>query len=368
MRYKDIKVYDLISHLYSLIIAILLHILYYMSFIETHIEQAFALDKTIPDHNEKFEHLAVELFRYQASNNPVYKSFINHLGINPNQIATIQDIPFLPVEFFKSHKVITGNSNPSVIFHSSGTTSANTSKHYIIDEEVYHKSCIRSFEYFYGDLEEFIILGLLPSYLEQQNSSLIHMVRKFMEKSNNPQCDFFLDDHESLLDTLTTTLSNKKKLLIGVSYALLDLVEKHDTQLRDLQDKDSLIVMETGGMKGRRNEITRNELHSVLKSGFGIDQVHSEYGMTEILSQAYSQENGIYNCPPWMKILTRDLNDPQILLEDNATGGINIIDLANVYSCSFIASQDLGKCHKNGNFEVLGRFDTSDVRGCNLMV
>jgi phenylacetate-coenzyme A ligase PaaK-like adenylate-forming protein len=282
---------------------------------------------------------------------------------NPSDTKRIEDIPFLPIQFFKTHQVITGEKEPHIIFSSSGTTGSTTSKHYVHDLKLYEQSFTKAFELQYGQPTDYVILGLLPSYLERTGSSLIYMVNHFIKHSPHPESNFYLNNLEELYKTLQSLESQgKKTLLIGVSFALLDFVEQYQLRL------NHTIVMETGGMKGRRTELVRAELHEQLCQGFGVDCIHSEYGMTELLSQAYSKENGVFECPPWMKIVIRDTEDPLTILPPNKNGGINIIDLANLNSCAFIATQDLGKLHHNGSFEVIGRFDHSDVRGCNLMV
>jgi phenylacetate-coenzyme A ligase PaaK-like adenylate-forming protein len=305
---------------------------------------------------------ALATFHYQYRHNEVYKDYCNYLNIAPNDITQLYQIPFLPIQFFKSKKVVSGSFQPQAIFTSSGTTGTTTSSHYVKNTGLYELSFTNGFEHFYGPVQEYCVLALLPSYLERQGSSLIYMVQDFIQRSKYPQSGFFLRDHEKLVAQLAHLEKLKTKtLLIGVSFALLDLVEQHPMQLKHCT------VMETGGMKGRRKEMIREELHDRLKIGFGIANVHSEYGMTELLSQAYSKGNGIFQGPPWMKVLIRDTEDPMSLQPLGKTGGLNVIDLANIDSCSFIATQDLGKVHHNGSFEVLGRFDHADVRGCNLM-
>lgn len=309
-----------------------------------------------------FKSKALEVFQYQFEHNKVYRSFCDLLYKSPSDIKEIEEIPFLPISFFKSHKVMSSKQPAEIVFSSSGTTGMQTSKHYVTKVSWYEKSYLATFQQFYGDVEGYAILGLLPSYLEREGSSLIYMAKDLIEKSRNSNSGFYLHQLDVLAEKLYTfDESGHKTLLIGVSYALLDLIEKHTFQLKNT------IIMETGGMKGKRKELVRDALHAVLKKGFGVSQIHSEYGMTELLSQAYSKGNGIFECPPWMKVLTRDPEDPFSLVK-NQTGGINIIDLANVNSCSFIATQDLGKVYPNGTFEVVGRFDASDVRGCNLMI
>ena len=310
-----------------------------------------------------FNEVALQVFKHQFENNPVYRSFCDLLYIHPVDVKTIQQIPFLPIQFFKSHEVLSSREQIEETFLSSGTTGSITSKHLVTDISWYKESFTKGFEYFYGAIEDYTVLALLPNYLERTGSSLIYMVDDFIKKSKSPESGFYLNNIDDLAEKLIQ-LDKKgdKILLIGVSFALLDLIEKHQFQLQNT------IVMETGGMKGRRKEITRDELHSLLSKGFGTDKIHSEYGMTELLSQGYSNGDGIFECPPWMKILTRDTDDPLSVLSNQKSGGINVIDLANYNSCSFIATQDLGKVYSDGSFSVLGRFDHSDVRGCNLMV
>lgn len=313
--------------------------------------------------SHKFEKVALEIFQFQAKNNFVYKEFLSHLHIDIQNIVKVEDIPFLPIQFFKSHKVVSSEETIQRTFLSSGTTGNEQSKHFVADLSIYEESFTKGFEHFYGAIEDYTVLALLPSYMERDGSSLIYMVNNFIQKSRNGKSGFYLNNLEELAKNLVDLdKNNEKVLLIGVSFALLDLVEKHKFKLKNT------IVMETGGMKGRRKELIREELHQILQEGFGVENIHSEYGMTELLSQAYSKGNGIFECPPWMKILTRDTEDALTVLPDGKSGGINIIDLANVNSCSFIATQDLGKTDPNGTFEVLGRFDNSDIRGCNLMV
>lgn len=314
-----------------------------------------------------FKKLALEVFRYQATNNEVYKSYLRALRIEPEQVNTTEAIPFLPIEFFKTHQVITNSKikiQKSKLFSSSGTTGEHTSKHYVPDISLYEHSFFKCFEMFYGKPEEYCILALLPSYLEREGSSLVYMADKLINASNNKNSGFFLHNLDELAQRLMGKLE-KKTLLLGVTYALLDLAEKIKGPL---PDGDKLIVMETGGMKGKRKEMVREELHRILCKAFGLQTIHSEYGMTELLSQAYSKGEGIFRCPPWMKVLARDVNDPFSLVSRGATGGLNIIDLANIHSCAFISTADLGKVYADGSFEVLGRFDHSDLRGCNLLL
>ena len=311
----------------------------------------------------EFEQLAIQIFKHQFENNRVYRSFCDLLYKHPSEVKTILDIPFLPIQFFKTREVLSSKKPVKITFTSSGTTGSETSKHHITDLSIYEQSFTKGFEHFYGKIEDYVILGLLPSYLEREGSSLVYMVDSMIKTSNHPESGFYLNNLSELKDTLTKVDSEGKKvLLIGVSFALLDLVETHQFNLKNT------IVMETGGMKGRRKEIIRTELHNILKKGFGVAQIHSEYGMTELLSQAYSKGEGVFTCPPWMKVLTRDTEDALTIQESGKTGGLNIIDLANVNSCAFIATQDLGKTNLDGSFEVIGRFDNSDIRGCNLMV
>ncbi|MDR2009271.1 MAG: acyltransferase [Bacteroidales bacterium] len=310
---------------------------------------------------KKFESIALEAFNYQFNNNPVYRQFCNLLNIKSQNIDTINKIPFLPVEFFKTHKVISGENNVEIIFTSSSTTGAEPSRHYITDLSIYTESFFRSFRIFYGDPEKYRILGLLPAYLERKGSSLVYMVNELINRSQNKSSGFFLNDLISLENTIKELEKNDQKyILIGVSFALLDFAECSDIIIKNG------IIMETGGMKGRRKEITREELHSVLKNSFRVNNIHSEYGMTELLSQAYSKGNGIFRCPPWMKVLTREVEDP-LNVKATGNGGINIIDLANINSCCFIAISDLGSVYPDGSFYISGRFDNSDIRGCNLM-
>jgi len=313
--------------------------------------------------NSDFDECALRIFNYQFSNNPVYHSFVTSLGRDPSEISTPDKIPFLPVEFFRNHKVITGNFPVKMIFESSGTTGILPGRHYVNDLGLYEESFLGSFRLFYGDPEEFLIAALLPSYTEREGSSLVYMADNLIRRTKDPLSGFYRDSTSGLLSAISQRRSeNRKILLLGVSFALLYLAEK------DAPDLSGVTIMETGGMKGRRKELTRSELHSILKEKFNVRSIHSEYGMTELLSQAYSKGNGVFYSPPWMKIKLRDPQDPLSLIDTHSkTGGINIIDLANINSCSFIATGDLGKVHDDGGFEVLGRFDNSDIRGCNLM-
>ena len=312
---------------------------------------------------KEFEKISLKVFRYQYDNNAVYHDFCNFLKKDKQNVKSVKEIPFLPIQFFKSHEVLSSIDPIQETFTSSGTTGMVTSRHLVTDLSYYEQSFRMAFSQFYGNIEDYAVLALLPSYLERKGSSLIYMVEDLIQGSNNPDSDFYLHNYDELITKLTT-LDNAGQniLLIGVTYALLDLVEKYSFDLKNT------IIMETGGMKGRRKEMIREELHDVLCKGFGVSKIHSEYGMTELLSQAYSLGDGIFECPPWMDILVRDTEDALSYVDYGKTGGINVIDLANINSCSFIATQDLGKKYPNQSFEVLGRFDNSDIRGCNLMV
>lgn len=310
----------------------------------------------------EFERIAINVFRYQYQNVGVYRNFCNLMHCDSKDVNKIEEIPFLPIQFFKTHSIIASGFSPEIIFTSSGTTGMQTSKHQVAKLELYEESFSRSFSHFYGDPSKYVILALLPSYLEREGSSLIYMVKDLIEESHNPLSGFYLNEMDALVEKLNFLEKTcQKSLLIGVSYALLDLIEKENLNLR------YTVIMETGGMKGRRKEMIKEELHEVLKKGFGVENIHSEYGMTELLSQAYSLGDGIFKCPPWMKILTRDPEDA-LTYVSGKTGGLNVVDLANLHSCAFIATQDLGKVHNDGSFEIMGRFDASDIRGCNLMV
>ncbi len=311
----------------------------------------------------EFNALALETFRFQYKNNSVYRKFCELLNQHPKTVGSVEQIPFLPISFFKTHPVVSSVKPYDITFTSSGTTGQETSKHFVTDLSIYEESFRRGFESFYGDIEEYTVLALLPSYLEREGSSLIYMVNDLIKNSKNPHSGFYLHDLAALKEKLDFLETNKHKtLLIGVSFALLDLTEKYSFNLKNT------VVMETGGMKGRRKEMIRAELHHLLKSGFGVENIHSEYGMTELLSQAYSSKNGIFEYPSWMKVLIRDPEDALTLLPEGKSGGVNVIDLANINSCSFIATQDLGKNLGKGKSEILGRFDNSDIRGCNLLV
>lgn len=313
----------------------------------------------------EFEPLALELFHFQAAANPVYKAYIQARGINPSRISTVGEIPFLPISLFKTHHVYCGSGfDPDLFYSSSGTTGQLTSRHYYWSEKFYLEHSLRLFEANYGSISDYHILALLPSYLERQGSSLIAMVDYLISQSNSDFSGFYLYNHDDLIKALfTCTDSDKKVLLIGVTFALLDMVER----LNEIPLFDNLIIMETGGMKGRRREMIREEVHPILKDGFHVNAIHSEYGMTELMSQAYSKCNGKYILPKTMDVYIRDIHDP-FAYQNKNVGGMNIVDLANFHSCAFIETQDLGKKYENGELEILGRFDNSDVRGCNLMV
>jgi len=313
--------------------------------------------------DEEFQDIALRIFRFQAENSHVYREYLFHLGINVSAINNITQIPFLPIEFFKTHQILFADKPIEKAFFSSGTTGQQRSNHFVSDISIYEKSFMEGFKLFYGNPEDYCIVALLPSYMENESSSLVYMADYLINKSKNEYSGFYLN----ALDELPLKLKKLESLgqttiLLGVSYALLDLVEQFPVKL------SHAIIMETGGMKGRRKELTKKELHQVLCSGFGVGSIHSEYGMTELLSQAYAKADGKFFTPPWMKILIRDTYDPFTFLEPGKSGGINIIDLANIYSCSFIETKDLGKMNSDGSFEVLGRFDYSDIRGCNLLV
>lgn len=310
----------------------------------------------------EFDALALEVFRFQVQQNKVYKEFVNLLKINPDSITQVEEIPFLPISFFKSHQV-TSTSSCEKVFKSSGTGNQTRSNHFVSSLSVYQESFTKGFASFYGSYKDYTFLALLPSYLEQGDSSLVYMADFFIEETKQNGSQFYLNNHSELNTKIKELETNRKPyLLIGVSYALLDFVEEFP------QSNTTGIIMETGGMKGRRKELTKEELHQTLSKGFGCKNIHSEYGMTELLSQAYSQENGDYSCPPWMKVVTRSTTDPLELTPTGTRGLINVIDLANIYSCSFIATDDVGLVQDDQTFKILGRFDTAEIRGCNLMV
>ncbi|QNF35430.1 acyl transferase [Adhaeribacter swui] len=321
-----------------------------------------------PTKGVDFEQRALDLFHYQAIHNPVYRIYLQQLGVNPPTIQNFKKIPFLPIEFFKTQAVKTGDFIPETTFLSSGTTQNERSQHFLADLPFYLQNTQLLFENQYGPLTDYLFLALLPSYIEQGNSSLVAMVNFFMQKSGQPKPGFFLYNLEDLIAALDPVQVNGKKVvLFGVTYALLDLADL--VQALNYTDLfKNVIIMETGGMKGRRREMIRAELHAQLQTAFEVNAIHSEYGMTELLSQAYSTERGLFTCPSTMQILLRDMNDPFDVNPELKTGGINIIDLANVDSCAFIETKDIGKLYPDNSFEVLGRFDNSDIRGCNLLV
>lgn len=315
------------------------------------------------ENNKDFEKVAIEVFNYQYQYNSIYKKWVDYLNINTKEVNNINDIPYIPVSLFKTHKIKSYSQEAEIIFSSSGTTGGNTSKHYVKSIDLYQRAYIKSFEEYYGPIEEYTFLALLPSYMEREGSSLIMMAEDLIKRSNYADSGFYLYNYDELYKKLTELKAKKRKtILLGVSFAILEFAENYTINFPDL------IVMETGGMKGRRKEVLREELHSIYNNAFGTKSIHSEYGMTELLSQAYSKGNGIFYCPLQMKILIRDTNDPLSIQPKGKSGGINIIDLYNIHSCSFIATQDLGKVLEDGSFEILGRFDNSDIRGCNLLI
>ena len=319
-------------------------------------------DKIFNVDDKNFEQIAFEVFQFQYINNNIYKSYCDLLKKTPSNIGDISGIPFLPISFFKSHSVMCTKKYDKV-FHSSGTTNENLSKHYVSDINIYEQSFLKNFIDNYGDPKDYVILGLLPNYMENKNSSLIYMVNNLIELSESNDSGFFLKEYDFIIEKMKSLArENKKIILVGVSYALLDLTESKNLNF------ENTIIIETGGMKGRRREMIKKELHETLKERTGLKKIHSEYGMTELLSQAYSKGDGIFSCPNWMRVYIRDINDPNFLYSNNKSGGINIIDLANINSCSFIATEDMGSLHKNGNFEIMGRIDHTDTRGCNLLV
>ena len=312
--------------------------------------------------NAAFADEAYKIFTFQFAHNPVYEQWCKLLFTDAQNTLLPHQIPFLPISFFKSHKIASTNFDEAAIFESSGTLQTINSKHFVKDIDLYKTSFIKAFQLFYGDIKDWCIIGLLPSYLERNGSSLIMMVDELIKMSNHAISGFYLDDHEKLHATLQMLEAKQQKtLLIGVTFGLLDFTEKFSMQLQHT------VVMETGGMKGRRKEMTRAEVHEILKQKLGVEVVHSEYGMTELLSQAYSLGNGKFMCPPWMKVLVRDEEDP-LVVKEKGRGVLNIIDLANAYSCSFIATEDVGIVYDDGSFEVHGRLDNSDIRGCSLLV
>ncbi|MBK9671705.1 MAG: acyl transferase [Bacteroidetes bacterium] len=321
-------------------------------------EQIFSISN-----EASFEACTLAVFHYQYAHCEVYRNFVNALNVSPDKVHSSKEIPFLPISFFKTHYIVSGNAAPEIVFSSSGTTGNTTSLHNVVQTSLYKESYQRTFELFYGYPKDYCILALLPAYSERSGSSLIYMVDDLLKQSNHPQSGYYLHADDKLKHTLIElSAKGQKTLLLGVSYALLDFAEKYTLQL------NNCIVMETGGMKGRRKEIIRKHLHETLTKSFGVNQVHSEYGMTELLSQAYSKGEGIFMCPPWMRVEAREIDDPLSPVLTQKTGGLNVIDLANLNSCSFISTQDLGRVFNDNSFEVLGRFDNSDIRGCNLLL
>ena len=310
----------------------------------------------------QFNEKALELFKFQYQDNAFYRNYANRFAATPATVKELAQIPFLPVSFFKTEVVATGAFEPEIIFESSGTTGQSPARHFVKHLDLYRESFVKGFEFFYGNIGDYCILGLLPAYLERTGSSLVWMVEEWMRISGHPENGFYLYDFEKLRDVLLKLERRKQRtLLIGVSFALLDFAEKYSMQLAHT------IIMETGGMKGRREEITREELHEVLKERLGVTRIHSEYGMTELLSQAYSMGEGMYRSVPWMKMMLREEDDP-LTLRPYGEGLLNIIDLANRYSCAFISTDDVAKLSEDGSFEILGRMDNSDIRGCSLLV
>jgi hypothetical protein len=313
--------------------------------------------------DKSFDQRALSLFRFQADSNPVYREYLQLLGLRPHRVDSVEKIPFLPIEFFRTHDVVSAAFEAEEIFQSSGTTDHLPSRHIIEDLEFYKKNTQNIFESFYGPVSDYHVLGLLPSYLERERASLVAMARHFIEQSHSPLSGFFLHDFEALLETIDTARKTDKKILIiGVTFALMEFADAHPVPLPDA------IVIETGGMKGRRPEITREEVHNYLRSRLSAAKIHSEYGMTELHSQAYLTNDSWFQTPWWMKIMIRDIHDPMAGMDPARSGGINVIDLANVCSCAFIETADIGVSNGNGGFRVLGRLDNSDVRGCNLML
>lgn len=312
---------------------------------------------------EQFNALALDLFRLHAAHNPVYRGFLSGMKVDPGAVQRIEDIPFLPIGLFRNHRVLLEELRPAITFTSSGTTGAVTSSHHLPWPELYERSFFTSFRAVYGDPSQWRILALLPAYLERQGSSLVYMAEALIAASNDPLSGTYLYQYDKLAQVLQQSEADRKPtLLIGVTFALLDLAERFPMPLRHTT------IMETGGMKGRRPELVREELHTILKQAFDVPAIHSEYGMTELLSQAWSTGDGLYRCPPWMRVLPRDPNDPLSRVPLERTAGLDVIDLCNIASCPFISTQDLGRIHADGSFEVLGRFDNSDLRGCNLLV
>ena len=310
-----------------------------------------------------FTEKAIKVFHFQYQHNQVYKRFADNLNCDPSLIQTLEHIPFLPISLFKNHTIISADIIPELIFTSSGTSNLGNSQHFVKEPAIYKAAFTKAFNQFYGSIQDYCIVALLPSYLERQGSSLVYMIEKMMEISDHPLNGFHLYDHQELSHKLITLEKQcQKTLLIGVTYALIEFAQEYSMPLKHT------IVMETGGMKGKKKELVRSEVHQILKEAFNINHIHSEYGMTELLSQAYSKGSGIFHCPPWMKVLIREEDDPFAVKKDAGTGVLNIIDLANIYSCAFIATDDAARLYADGSFEVLGRVDNSDVRGCSLLM
>jgi hypothetical protein len=319
-------------------------------------------DKIFSTDGSDFEELAINLFHFQYQHNPVYQQYVNNLPAVGKNVRSLADIPFLPIQCFKTHTIKTTAFEPEVVFESSGTTQTINSRHYVKDLSLYRRSFLTAFRQFYGPVTDWCIIGLLPSYLERQHSSLVVMADELIRQSGHPASGFYLYEHEKLQGLLQQVeAQGQKTLLIGVTFALLDFAEKFPLLLKHT------IIMETGGMKGRREEMTRQQVHDILKAAFGLPAIQAEYGMTELLSQAYAAGQGILHCPPWMKVLARQEDDP-FDVRSSGNGILNVIDLANIYSCAFIATEDVGRVYDNGSFEVQGRMDNSDIRGCSLMV
>lgn len=320
-------------------------------------------DNVFSVNDSTFESVALEVFRFQYEGIRVYRAFCDSFGRDPETVYRLSDIPFLPVEFFKHHRLIAEGKTAQKVFESSGTTASVPSMHEVADLFVYEKSFMNGFRLFYGEPIDYVLLALLPSYMERSNSSLIYMAEHLMQAGTHPENGFYLNDFEKLKRQLQQLKERKQRtILLGVTFALLDFAERNSIHFPEL------ILMETGGMKGRREELTRMEVHEQLKNAFGVQQIHSEYGMTELLSQGYSKGGGVFKTPPWMKVLIRDADDPLQIARIGKPGALNVIDLANIYSCSFIATSDLGRVNEDGSFEVSGRQDAAEVRGCNLMV
>ncbi len=319
-------------------------------------------DKIFTVETADFEQLALEVFQFQYNNNAIYQQYVNALSIVGSNVRSVEQIPFLPIRFFKTTEIKTTLFEPEAVFESSGTTQTVNSRHYVKDINIYRRSFLQAWERFYGPVQDWCVIGLLPAYLERQNSSLVVMVNEMIKLSQHAHSGFYLYEHEKLASVLQELeKQGQKTILIGVTFGLLDFAEQYPMPLQHT------IVMETGGMKGRRREMTREEVHLLLNTAFETHAIHSEYGMTELLSQAYSYGNGVFNCAPWMKVMVRQDDDP-LDVRVSGSGVINIIDLANLYSCSFIATDDVGTVMPDGSFEVLGRIDTSDIRGCNLLI